>query len=193
MVLARFAYLCVLLVLLLCPASTPAQAQPEWVAALRSGGHVIVFRHGATHQDQADTDPLNLDNVAKQRQLNDAGQAKAKEIGDAMRKMRVPVGAVHTSKIYRAIETGKLMFPDLTPMATIDLVETGQVATPLASTMPPAGTNAVAITHKPNVLDAFGKDWFDVAEGEATIAKPDGNAFRVIARVKADDWAKAAQ
>jgi hypothetical protein len=26
-----------------------------------------VFRHGATHADQADTDPLNLDNVAKQR------------------------------------------------------------------------------------------------------------------------------
>ena len=27
---------------------------------LRAGGYVIVFRHGATHNDQSDTDPLNL-------------------------------------------------------------------------------------------------------------------------------------
>jgi hypothetical protein len=26
---------------------------------LRAGGYVIVLRHGATHADQADTDPLN--------------------------------------------------------------------------------------------------------------------------------------
>jgi hypothetical protein len=30
---------------------------------------VIVFRHGGTDADQADTDPLNPDNVAKQRGL----------------------------------------------------------------------------------------------------------------------------
>jgi hypothetical protein len=35
-----------------------APAQPDWVTALRGGGCVIVMRHGATHQDQADTDPL---------------------------------------------------------------------------------------------------------------------------------------
>ena len=63
-----------------------AYAETEWVNALRQGGYVIVFRHGATHQDQADTDPLNPQNVAQQRQLNDAGRAKAKEIGDAFRK-----------------------------------------------------------------------------------------------------------
>src|SRR4029453_2312744 len=58
---------------------TPARRQTapasEIPALLRSGGYVIVVRHGATHPDQADTDPLNLDNVAKQRQLNDKGRA----------------------------------------------------------------------------------------------------------------------
>jgi hypothetical protein len=122
-----------------------------------------------------------------------------------MRKLKIPVGEVHTSKIYRAIETGKLMFPELTPMPTMDLVETGQVSTPiennrriaairkLAATVPPAGTNVVAVTHKPNILDAFGKDWFDLAEGEASIFKPDGNAYAFVVRVKADEWAKLAQ
>jgi hypothetical protein len=28
-----------------------------------------------------------------------------------------------------------------------------------------------ARTHKPNILDAFGKDWFDVREGEASVFK----------------------
>jgi hypothetical protein len=44
--------------------STPASSQTappqsEWINALRDGGYVIVFRHGATYQDQADTDPLD--------------------------------------------------------------------------------------------------------------------------------------
>ena len=51
-------------------ASTPSA---EWISALRQGGHVIVLRHGATHADQADTDPLNISDRTKQRQLNDQG------------------------------------------------------------------------------------------------------------------------
>jgi hypothetical protein len=58
--------------LLLAATERGAQAQAEWVNAVRQGGYVIVFRHGATHQDQADTDPLNPKNVAQQRQLNDS-------------------------------------------------------------------------------------------------------------------------
>src|SRR5262249_23164206 len=60
-----------------------AYAETEWVNALRQGGYAIVFRHGATHQDQADTDPLNPQNVAQQRQLNDAGRAKPKKMPSA--------------------------------------------------------------------------------------------------------------
>ena len=46
----------------------PATAQPrpsdmELAQLLRAGGTVIVLRHGATHADQADTDPLNHDNL----------------------------------------------------------------------------------------------------------------------------------
>src|SRR6266516_4968036 len=31
-----------------------ARAQAEWINAVRQGGYVIVFRHGAPHQDRAD-------------------------------------------------------------------------------------------------------------------------------------------
>jgi phosphohistidine phosphatase SixA len=181
-----------------------ARAQAEWINAVRQGGYVIVFRHGATHQDQADTDPLNPKNVAQQRQLNEAGRAKAKEIGEAFRKLRIPVGQVQSSVFNRAVETGKLMgLGEVT--SSLDLAEGGLVVTPiennrraqalrkLAATVPPAGTNIVVVTHKPNILDAFGKDWFDVREGEASVFQPGGGGYKLIVRVPADEWNKLAQ
>jgi phosphohistidine phosphatase SixA len=180
-----------------------AQARPDWIEPLKGGGYVLIMRHGATHQDQADTDPLNLANVGKQRQLNDAGRAKAREIGEAIQKLGIPVGQVVSSQYFRAIETGRLMgFSE--PQPTADVAEGGQVVTPiennrrtaamrkLAGTALPC-TNLLVVTHKPNILDAFGKDWFDVKEGEISIFKPDGNGgYRLVARVLADDWVKLA-
>ena len=177
----------------------------EWIAAVRSGGHVIVFRHGATHNDQADTDPLNISDRSKQRQLNDQGRALAKSIGESMRKLQIPVGKVVTSQFYRAVETGTLLgFGDV--VSTSDITEGGLVVPPiendrrakamraLAATVPPPGTNVVIVSHKPNIMDAFGKDWFDIREGEASIFKPNGSGGQtLVARVLAADWAKIAQ
>src|SRR5215470_11694181 len=85
------------------PAAAPTDQ--EIVAALRAGGLVVLVRHGATFPDQADTDPLNFDNVAAQRNLNDKGKALARAFGDALRQVGVPVGKVYTSKYNRAYET----------------------------------------------------------------------------------------
>jgi phosphohistidine phosphatase SixA len=180
-----------------------AQARPDWIELLKGGGYVLIMRHGATHPDQADTDPLNLANVSQQRQLNDAGRAKAREIGAAMKKLGIPVGQVVSSQFFRAIETARLLgFGE--PQPTPDVSEGGLVVTPiennrrtaalrkLAATAPP-GTNVLVVSHKPNILDAFGKDWFDVREGEISIFKPDGaGGYRLVTRVLADDWGKLA-
>jgi phosphohistidine phosphatase SixA len=175
-----------------------------WIAALRGGGHVIVIRHGATHADQADTDPLNISDTTKQRHLNDQGRVLAKSIGESMHKLKIPVASVQTSMFFRAMETGRLLgFGEVS--TTADITEGGQVVSPnennrrtaalrkLAATAPPEGSNAILVSHKPNIMDAFGKDWFDVREGEASIFKPDGSGFKLVARVQADDWAKLAQ
>ena len=147
--------------------------------ALRAGGLVIVVRHGATFTDQADTDPLNFDNIAAQRNLNDKGKALAKAFGDALRQVGIPVGKVYTSKYNRAYETAVIAgFTDIEK--TADLTEGGLVVSPnennrrieafrkMLGTAPKPGTNTVLITHKPNIVDALGKDWFDVKEGEAS-------------------------
>jgi phosphohistidine phosphatase SixA len=175
-------------------------AQAHWLDDLRLGGYVIVLRHGATYSNQADTDPLNMMNVAAQRQLNDQGRAQAKMIGESMRRLKIPVGMVVTSTFQRAVETGTLLgFGEVT--ATSDVAEGGLVVSPdensrralalrrLAGMRPPADNNLVIVTHKPNIMDAFGKDWFDVREGEASVFAPDGyGGYKLIVRVQANEW-----
>jgi broad specificity phosphatase PhoE len=183
----------------------PSPSVGEVLEKLSAGGYVIVFRHGATHSDQADTDPLNLDNVAKQRQLNDKGRADAKEVGDAFKTARVPIGKSLSSRFYRAVETARLI-GGKEPHATLDVTEGGQVVSPnennrrtqalrtIVGTPPDAGTNTLIVTHKPNILDAFGKDWFEIKEGEASIFKPEGNGrYTLVARVQISQWATARQ
>ena len=185
-----------------------AQAPQSIVAALKEGGNVVVFRHGATNRDMADTDPLNVDdpnNVSKQRQLSERGRQVARDIGGAFKTLQIPVGAVYTSRFFRAIETGRLI-SGKDVVTTADVSEGGQVVTPiendrrteamrkLAATVPARGTNTLVVSHKPNILDAFGKDWFDVREGEASIFKPDGSGkFVLVGRVQASDWSELAK
>src|SRR5438046_1097371 len=88
------------------PAFSQTPSSADLIAALRDGGNVIVVRHGATHADQADTNPLDPKDTAHQRQLNDSGRAVAKAMGDALRALKVPVGKVQTSQFQRAVDTG---------------------------------------------------------------------------------------
>jgi phosphohistidine phosphatase SixA len=175
----------------------------EIAQALRAGGLVLVVRHGATFSDQADTDPLNLDNIAAQRNLNDKGKALAKAFGDALHQAGVPIGKVYTSKFNRAYETAVLAgFKDIEK--TIDLTEGGLVVSPnennrraeafrkMLAVVPLDHTNTVLITHQPNIVAALGKDWFDVKEGETSIFRPVDGGYKIVARVQMDEWPRIA-
>ena len=203
----RIALLVVWLVFALSAAAQPL-SDGQLVEALRAGGYVIVMRHGATNADQADTDPLNVEqpgNEARQRHLNDKGRAAAKAVGESFRAMKVPVGLVITSKLARAQETARLM--EVGAVSTSwDVTEGNQVVSPnennrraaalrkIAATPPAPGTNTLVVTHKPNVIDAFGKDWFEVKEGEASVFRPDANGgFSPVARVQMDAWSALAR
>jgi broad specificity phosphatase PhoE len=171
--------------------------------ALRAGGLVIVVRHGATFADQADTDPLIFENIAAQRNLNDKGKTLAKAFGDALRQGGIPVGEVYTSKYNRAYETA--VIAGLKNIEkTADLTEGGLVVSPnennrrieafhrMLGTAPKPGTNTILITHKPNIVDALGKDWFDVKEGEASLFRPENGSYKLLARVQMDEWPRIA-
>jgi phosphohistidine phosphatase SixA len=185
---------------------TPATAAlTEMLNDLQQGGYVIVFRHGATNRDQADTDPLNPSNVAAQRQLSEQGREQAKQVGEAFAQLDIPLGDVYTSQFYRAIETGQLI-SNQEPNAIVDLTEGGLVVSPIENdrraealrtmvlAIPASGTNTLIVTHKPNTIDAFGRDWFEVKEGEASVFKPDGSTERVLAgRFQSTDWITVAE
>jgi len=188
---------------LLVSSGAGASDDKELAQVLRAGGLVILIRHGATFPDQADTDPLHPENVAAQRQLNDKGKAAARAFGEALRQIGVPVGKVYTSQFNRAYETAALAgFKDIEK--TADLTEGGLVVSPnennrrsaalrkLLATAPPAGTNTVLVTHKPNILDALGKDWFEVKEGEVSIFRPANGTYAMVARVQIDEWPRIA-
>jgi phosphohistidine phosphatase SixA len=200
---AAIASVCGLVAMLGIATGTTAAENGNIAQVLRTGGFVIVVRHGATFSDQADTDPLNFDNIAAQRNLNDKGKALAKAFGDASRQVGIPVGKVYTSKYNRAYETAVIAgFKDIEK--TADLTEGGLVVSPnennrraeafrkMLSTPPKPGTNSILITHKPNIVEGLGKDWFDVKEGEASVFRPEDRSYKLVARVQMEDWPKLA-
>jgi len=172
---------------------------------LRHGGYVIVFRHAPTNRDQSDSDPLNYSDTTHQRLLSAKGVEVATQIGYALRELRIPIGTIYTSKFSRAVETGKLIGND-SVTTTLDVTEGGLVATPiendrraaalrsLVATPTPAGSNTVIVTHKPNLIDAFGADWVSSKDAEASVFKPGGNGqYVLVARVQPQEWTREAE
>jgi phosphohistidine phosphatase SixA len=187
------------------PAFAQTPIDPALIAALRQGGNVIVLRHGATHSDQADAKPFDPADTVHQRQLNDQGRATAKAMGEALHSLKVPVSQVQSSQYNRAVETGNLLgFGKVSAVAALNEAGTttmaqgnesqGSALRKLAAVPPPSGTNVILVTHKPNIVGAFGKDWSDVNEGEATIVYPDGKGnFMLVGRVLVSEWPRLAQ
>src|SRR5215216_6336710 len=81
-------------------ADAQTMSGPALVKSLQAGGHVIVMRH-ASSPGQIPDKP-NADNVPPERQLDDKGRSTATAIGEALRRLKIPVGEVLTSPTYRA-------------------------------------------------------------------------------------------
>jgi phosphohistidine phosphatase SixA len=179
----------------------------DLVTALRAGKLVILLRHGSTVSDQTDRVPFDFDDITAQRNLNDKGKALARSFGDALREIGVPVGQVFTSKFNRAYETATLAGLtniERTDDLTLAYGPNGLVVSPEENdrraetfrkrlmTAPAPGTDTILITHQPNIVDALGKDWSDVKEGEALIFRPEQDAFRLVARIPIERWPQLA-
>jgi phosphohistidine phosphatase SixA len=197
----------VLVFVLLVLGGLPAAAdQRELFSALKQGGYVLVFRHTATDDSQKDVYPFKFDDMTAQRQLSDRGREMARQMGAAIRKLEIPIGAVYTSRLNRAVETGKLLSgQDVKPVDGLtdsSAASTSAMANPsganakaglalrqLLDASPKAGTNTLLVTHKTNIADAFGKDAANVQEGEAFVYKSaTSGPSAFVARIKAEDW-----
>lgn len=183
----------------LAPLSVRAEAPPDLVARLRQGGFNLYFRHSLTNRaNQPDDD---LTSCVQQRNLTEDGVALAREIGQRIRALRLPIGEVLASPYCRCVDTARWAFDRVTvtdwlesngdPRSASEQQRLQRLKTALTS-RPPAGLNAVFVAHGFNLIGMsrlHGWPSLPIAEGEAAIFEPDGAAIpRVLARVKGTEW-----
>lgn len=201
----RLSWLLLLPALTLCVAARgDSAASKELISTLQRGGYVILMRHANSPSTPPDAAQAEPDNVKRERQLDEAGRTAARSMGDAFRRLRIPVGVVLSSPTYRALETARLaQFP--IPQTFDELGDAGMSMSSDAkgtrsawlqsrvAQAPKPGTDTIIITHYPNIMEAFGDDAKGLAEGEALIFQPDGHgAASLDGRVKIEDWPKLA-
>jgi phosphohistidine phosphatase SixA len=176
-------------------------AGKELVAALRSGGYVILMRHASSPGNPPEAVQADVENVQRERQLDEKGRASARAMGEALRRLHIPIGEVLSSPTYRALQTIKLAqlgqprsFEELGDGGqSMRADKSGARASWLkakASALPGPHENTLIVTHFPNILEAYPQDAVGIADGEALILHPDGHGgATVVARVKIDEWA----
>ena len=167
----------------------------EVVDRLRDGGYVVFLRHAATDHSQKDRLGVPLTDCRGQRNLNDAGRAQAKSIGEAWRALELPVGDVLSSGYCRTRETAELAFGRATIVPALTGIPAEMVGTysgrvralrRLLGTKPPDGENTVIVGHIAN-LEAATK--VEIEEGDAAVFKPQGESrYRLVAALPASAW-----
>ncbi|MCX7539043.1 histidine phosphatase family protein [Corynebacterium sp. P5875] len=178
-------------------------APEEIVKDLKDGGYVIFIRHGHTAKDYADqADPnMKLDDCSTQRQLDDLGKKQAKEIGEAFKKLEIPVGEVVSSEYCRAYNTAELAFGRYEKNSKLNFQPAEEYTaeqlkimkdnmTPMLETMPAEGMNNVIVGHD-DVFDAA-TGIYPEPQGTTYIVKPEGDSFEVVTRITAEEWPKLA-
>jgi hypothetical protein len=164
------------------------------VRALKSGGLVLYIRHTSTDFSQNDAQMKSFEDCASQRNLTDKGRDEARRIGEALRKLRIPLGKVFASPFCRTMETAKLVFGKAERMPE---VRGGPVQSDdpkrydglrrLLATAPAKGTNNAISSHGNPFYAVTGPPYLQ--EGEVAVVRPSGAAdFEVIARLKREDW-----
>jgi phosphohistidine phosphatase SixA len=181
------------------PAPAPVDPAPPSpaaiVAALKSGGYIVYFRHTATDFSQSDEKMRDFDDCANQRNLTDGGRDQAKRIGEAWRRLSIPVGRVLASPFCRTREVAQLAFGRYEralearggPGTAGDPVRY-QPLSRLLESAPKRGTNSVIVSHG-NPYQALHPGTAYLREGEAAIIRPlPGGGHEVYGRIAWDEW-----
>jgi len=166
---------------------------PELLAALRAGGYVLYFRHADTDHRQND-DRMSLEDCATQRNLTDRGRDHSRAIGEAIRALGIPIGAVLASPLCRTVETATLAFgsarkaPAVREGGPLPPGSPGRfpALAALLSTPAAPGTNTVIVGHAYPYYTLVGGQF--LSEGEADVVRPRGGDFEVMARVALRQW-----
>lgn len=195
--------------LLVCAGSAPAWSQDQELTArfsgaelieqLQQGGKVVLMRHMTTAPARNDPELIDLDDCSTQRNLNEVGRDQATKLGEAFRKLSIPVTEVISSPYCRCVETGEIAFGEVKKSELLAIgvgleakekIEGGSDVRKLLDTEAPDGGNTILITHNVNLLYAFGLE--PKPEGVAHVFKPTGIGFATyLGKIVPDDWVEA--
>jgi hypothetical protein len=124
-------------------AAQAPSADEVLIAAIQDGGKVIYLRHATTNPSEVDTGRLG--DRAGQRNLTPAGRQLAQQLGPAFRTLRIPIGDIFASPVFRARDTAELAFGADRVTVTLDLIADDYAS----SSMNPAGRSELQ-----NMLEA---------------------------------------
>jgi phosphohistidine phosphatase SixA len=170
----------------------------DLLVALRAGGYILYFRHADTDHGQNDQRMTSVEDCATQRNLTDRGRDHSRALGEAIRALGIPIGAVLASPLCRTVETAMLAF------ATVDKAPAVREGGPLPRGSPgrfpalrallsapvAAGVNTVIVGHAYPYYTLVGGQY--LSEGEADVVRPRGADFEVVARVSLTQWRELA-
>lgn len=167
-------------------ASADAGDTSAW-DALRAGS-IVLFRH-ANAPGVGDPQAFRLGDCSTQRNLDAAGRAQARRIGERLRAQGVTVGKVLASQWCRTLETAELAFPGrVTAEAAFNSFfqdrnnAARQTAQARSLLLPWSGPGAlVVVTHQVNIsalTDSF------TASGEGIVLRPLGQQLKIVGRIQ---------
>lgn len=171
----------------------------ELVESLRGGGYVLIMRSASADatipqegvpRSERDTADNPLDS------LNEEGLAEARELGEAIRGLEIPIVGIHTSPEPQAVQTAEELQlgehrsePELRTAGE----EEEHWLRAVVGQVPEQG-NVLVITHEANIGRAFPAAVSPRAEtGEVLIFDPRASASddpdpELVARLKVSDW-----
>ena len=133
--------------------------------------------------------------------MTEQGRLSARALGDTWRQLGISFSEVLTSKFNRCYQTAMLAGFKAAKAVT-ELTEGSLVVSPneqkrraaflrqlvVASLEP--GHNRLIITHRANIAHAFGKEWYEVKEGEASVFRVEKGSYSLLTRLQLDEWSR---
>jgi broad specificity phosphatase PhoE len=159
---------------------------------------VIFIRHAATEREGADQVSAVMGDCATQRMLSEAGWRQARALGEAFRRLNIPVGEVISSEYCRAWQTADLAFGRYSKDAALnfepaeDYTDAQKAAMRdrvrrLLSAAPLAGRNTVLVGHDDPFEAATGV--YPEPMGVTWVIRPGGpQGFTLLGQIKPGDW-----
>lgn len=180
------------------PARAEGALRAELLDALRRGGTVVYFRHGAT--DKGGVDRIEWPRN-RQRLLSAEGEAQARAVGEVFARHGLMAGEVEASPFARCHDFAEIAFgrvqddPLLLGLLSEDADRQARIDHSFARLRAPVAMkeNRILVGHSSNIRATTGAS---LAEGAAVITRRnEGHAqgFVVLGVLTAEDWRELAE